>query len=369
MAKANALIPFQEDGNMPAHLGNTLGMEHNDDLQGGISGGYPVISYKGKTWALNEAGTVTYIMKEEDPDEVATSIEVVLVKANPILSKVYYEGGYVEGSTEKPQCHSNDGIAPALDATAPQSTTCALCPHNAWGSRISETGGKGKACADSRRIAIVPSGELDRAMLLRIPAATLRDLAQYAQMLKRRNAPYQAVVTKIGFDPSAAYPKMTFKATRWVTQEEAEKISEMMDSDIVAQIIGQTSTPHAALPAQAPEDELDALGPRPATSLAKPVLPGLRKPAVQAAPAQPAATPTKPRGRPAAKQVQAAPVEDAEPVEEAAPAPVKAAPAKGRVMSTAKPAAKAPPPQSNLASKIAEASDDLDAALAMLDDV
>lgn len=369
MAKANALIPFQEDGNMPAHLGNTLGMEHNDDLQGGISGGYPVISYKGKTWALNEAGTVTYIMKEEDPDEVATSIEVVLVKANPTLSKVYYEGGYVEGSTEKPQCHSNDGIAPALDATAPQSTSCALCPHNAWGSRISETGGKGKACADSRRIAIVPSGELDRAMLLRVPAATLRDLAQYAQMLKRRNAPYQAVVTKIGFDPSAAYPKMTFKATRWVTQEEAEKISAMMDSDIVAQIIGQTSTPHAALPAQAPEDELDALGPRPATSLAKPAQPGLRKPAVQAAPAQPVATPAKPRGRPAAKPVQAAPVEEAEPVEEAAPAPVQAAPAKGRVMSTAKPAAKAPPPQSKLASKIAEASDDLDAALAMLDDV
>lgn len=333
MAK-NSLIPFNDDSNaMPAHLQGVLGSGVNNELSGGVSSGYPVISFKGKTWTVREGENSTIVMKPDDEDEIATSLEVVIAKANPNLSKVYYEGGYTEGSTDKPACYSNDGIKPAADAAEPQCGTCAACPHNAWGSRISENGSKGKACSDSRRIAVVPSGELDRPMLLRVPAATLKDLAQYASMLTKRNAPYQAVVTKIGFDPTVAHPKLTFKAVRWLSADEAEQISETMKSDVVAQIIGVAPSAGAL-----------------------------------AASEQVAATPvaTKPKAAPAASTKAAVnPVPETQP-EDVSPPPAKP---KGKPMAAAKVAPKPAPPESKVAAKVVEASDDLDAALAELDDL
>jgi hypothetical protein len=128
---------------LPAHIaaafgGNTL----NSDLRQGVSAGYPIISYKGKSWALVQNGERNLITRGgdgHDADDPASSIAVVIVKANPHLNKVYYPDGYEEGSTERPICHSNDSITPAPDAQEPQAKRCAVCPHNQWGSKITET--------------------------------------------------------------------------------------------------------------------------------------------------------------------------------------------------------------------------------------
>src|SRR5690554_234424 len=167
---SNDLIPFDDD-EVPAHLTGLFSENANDDLAGGVNLGYPVISYRGKVWAINEGGNRVPIMRDVDGDQVpSNSIEVVIVKANPNLSKVYYKDGYEEGSNEKPTCYSNDGKAPAPDAQEPQASACLSCVRNAWGSRTTENGTKAKECADSRRLVVVPSGQLDRPMLLRVPA-------------------------------------------------------------------------------------------------------------------------------------------------------------------------------------------------------
>jgi hypothetical protein len=94
---------------LPAHLQTLFGgAEVNDDMTAGVSGGYPIISYRGKVWAISRGGERTIIVNEEgDP---RASIEVVLIKANPNVSKIYYPAGYEEGSNDKPTCYSNDGI-------------------------------------------------------------------------------------------------------------------------------------------------------------------------------------------------------------------------------------------------------------------
>lgn len=236
------LIPF-EAGNVPAHIRNAFGQSDNSDLSSGVvSGGYAVISYKGNRWHVVEGGNRTLLTNEDgDP---RSSIEVVILKSNPNLSKIYYEGGYEEGSSAKPTCYSNDGHGPAADSTAPQAAKCAICPHNAWGSRITENGSKGKACADLRRIAVAPSGDLTKAMLLRIPAASLKELSQYADMLNRRKAPYSAVVTKIGFDPEVAYQRMKFRAVRWLDEAELEAVAQTAKSDVINRITGVEADIH-----------------------------------------------------------------------------------------------------------------------------
>lgn len=256
------LVPFEQAA-VPAHIAAMQGGA-NTDLTQGVNSSYPIISYKGKVWHVNEGDNSTLVADEESGDPKA-SIEVVLLKANPKLSKIYYEAGYEEGSTAKPDCYSNDSITPALDAQTPQHTTCGGCPHNAWGSRITDAGGKGKECGDSRRMAVAPVGELDRPMLLRVPAASLKELTEFGKTLDKRSAPYSAVVTKVGFDHEVAFPKLTFKALRWLDEEEVEKVAAI-DNQLLENIcaLNSASAPAAepiagTRPANAPKADSTAL--------------------------------------------------------------------------------------------------------------
>lgn len=211
--------------------------EQAGDLTGGVSVGFPVLSIKGKAFHIKQGGEATLVENPNDPGEPATSLNVILLKANPHISKVYYENGYVEGEDSKPTCYSNNGVAPEDDSEEKQSNRCATCPKNQWGSRITDNGKKGKACSDSRRVAVAPAGEPDNAMLLRIPAASLKPLMQYGKALSSKGVPYQAVVTKLSFDHSVAHPLLKFAPAAAVTEEQAEVVVETMHGDVVEAIL------------------------------------------------------------------------------------------------------------------------------------
>lgn len=232
------IIPF-ESASLPAFITQAFAVT-NDLLVSG-NGGYPTVSIKGKVFTLKRGDEKTLITKPDAPDEPASSLEVVILKAGPAgekLSKVFYEGGYTEGSDDKPACYSNDGVAPSINSQNPQAKTCAACPHNVWGSKISESGSKTKACVDSKRLAIAPAGQINDPMLLRVPAASLKALTQFGQQLAKRGVPYQAVVAKIGFDYTVAHPALTFKPVGFVDQGTLTEIQEMIDSDLVQRITG-----------------------------------------------------------------------------------------------------------------------------------
>ncbi len=248
-----------EKQQMPAHLRKRYQSSH-DDLTGGATGGFPVLSYKGKVWHISEGGERTLIQTEDG--EPKTSIELVIVKANPFLSKNYYAKAYEEGDDGKPVCYSADGQHPAADAAEPQAAKCAVCPKNQWGSRISDNGSKGKACADSRRMVVVPAYDTAQApMLLRVPAASLKSLTAYANVLKKRDAPYQAVITRVGFDHNVAHPQFTFKAVGWCDDEQADRVDELLDDPIIDQILGGAQGTHAEPfeNVEAEKDEMDEL--------------------------------------------------------------------------------------------------------------
>ena len=254
------IIPFDTNQALPAHLRAKFGAVDNNDLSAGAAGGYPVLSYKGKVWAVSKGGERTLIKLPDGSPNL--QLELIILKANPALAKVYYEHGYEEGTDAKPDCYSNDGVAPEADSASPQSPKCAICPHNQWGSKISETQSKGKACSDSRRMAVLPNGDLTaEPMLLRCPAGSLKELTAYANALNKRQTPYQAVVTRVSFDFDVAHQKLTFKPIGWVDEATADLVADLVDSDIVAQIVGLQPSGRAAA-AQA--DPMDALGERPA---------------------------------------------------------------------------------------------------------
>lgn len=236
------LIPF-ENSQLPAYLksqplGNSL------STASGL--GFPTVSIKGKVFHIKRSDSLTIVSTIDENGEQAPAryIDVVILNGNPGTAKVYYAGGYTEGSDSAPQCFSNDGKVPSPEVAEPESSNCATCAHNIWGSRISEDGKKGRECSDSKRLAIATSDAPQDAMLIRVPAASLKAWNEYLKMLSTRGVSnYQAVVTRIGFDYSVAHPALTFKPVGFLDEGTYASVVEMVESDLVGQIIGTKTTP------------------------------------------------------------------------------------------------------------------------------
>lgn len=242
------IIPF-ESGNLPAYFKEVDVSSLNTDLTNHSGGGFPIISIKGKIFTVVRDGVRTVLPNPKDPDSPATAIDVVVVKANKGTSKVFYAGGYSEGGDQKkPDCFSNTGDKPDPSVKSPQAKSCATCTHNQWGSRTGENGGKGKACQDSVRIAIAAPGMLNDPMLLRVPPASIRALGEFGQACAKRGLPYNAVVTKLGFDMESPTPKLVFRPVGMLDDKGFSQVQEVAASDTVASILGKVGSPDA-LPA------------------------------------------------------------------------------------------------------------------------
>lgn len=237
-----------ESGGLPAHLkGKT---KTNNLFAAAVSvGGFPVISIKGKVFHIQRGDVRELVTKVGTDDEPAPSLEVVILSVNPNKSKVYYNTGFIEGSVAKPTCYSNNGVAPAEDAEEQQSKKCNVCPHNQWGSRITDSGGKGKACGDSMRLCVAAAGMINDPMLLRVPAATLKTLGLYGTQLSKRGVEPQYVITKVGFDYNVAHPALTFKAVRFVEESELALVEDTLveESELIDQITGVTERPNISV--------------------------------------------------------------------------------------------------------------------------
>jgi hypothetical protein len=241
---ANSIIPFPDNGNLPAYL--TKVKTNFAAFYAGVGPSFPILSILGKNFTLVRNGERHLIPDPNDPESPAQALNVVILDGNPVLTKVFYLKAYESGSTERPDCYSNDGTHPAPDAPTPQAKSCAACPHNVFGSGKE---GRGKACQDNRRLAVAPAGRLDDPMLLRIPPTSLRPLAEYAGEVEQRGVPMAAVVTKIRFDPTQPTPKLMFRREGLLDEEGYNKAIEVAGSDLVRQILGvPEGAPSAATP-------------------------------------------------------------------------------------------------------------------------
>lgn len=247
------LVPLNKT-QLPAHLrrGSETARAVSLELAGGVTAGFPIISYRGKVWRIRKSGEeVAYVDRNGDPIQ---SIEVVMVKSNKMPSKTFYKGKYKEGDQSPPTCWSSDGVKPDLGVKEKQHASCAACPRNAWGSRITDDGKKGRECSDVRRMAVVFADELRRKgtdshlFLMRVPPASLNPLKDYAEkVLGPAGVEYFAVVTRLGFDSQASHPKLTFRvateddAPRFLSEEEYGAVLKLRDSEDAHRILSESA--------------------------------------------------------------------------------------------------------------------------------
>jgi hypothetical protein len=297
-------------------------------LAGGLAGGaeYPRISIKGSRFRIIEGGAENVL---ED-----TKLSVVIVGANPRLSKTFYAKQWTPDSEpSSPDCYSLDGVRPHPESTAPQNDLCASCPMNAWGSKVTPMGQQIKACADQKRLAVVASNDTTGPIyLLQITPAALKGLGAYQKELQMRGIPVEAVKTVVTFDTDASFPKLMFKFGGFLDETEYNEIEGLFGSDKVLEITGEKEV--AVAPAAEPK-------PKAATKVVVKAKPE-PEPEVEVEEA-----PAPKRGFGA----KAAAVEEEEP----APKPKAAAP-----KAAPKPAVKVEPKGGSLADEIAALMEDMD---------
>ena len=236
---------------VPAHLrnrGSRVALTEN--IAGGLTTGstFPKISIKASRFRIVKDGT-------ETPLPVLT-LPTVIVGGNPRVSKAFYAAEY-DGNTEAtaPDCYSLDGVKPAGDSKNVQASLCATCPKNAWGSKITQQGKEVKACADKKRLAVAaaddPEGDL---YLLEVTPSAFKDFASYIKQLQMKGIALETVVTNIGFDATASFPKITFGFGGFLSEDQQNAIDARLDDPIITEITGEaTSTVVEAAPAPAPK--------------------------------------------------------------------------------------------------------------------
>ncbi len=159
------------------------------------------------------AGILTY-NGEAVPSNKLNCIVIASTHAN-----LYYEGDYDEKNPTNPVCwaYSEDGenMVPHPKSSKPQNADCESCQWNAWES--DPKGGRGKACKNTRRLAIIPADttteDLPTAEIatMQLPVTSVKVWAQYVNKLSTLFArPPLGVYTTIGSEPDR---KTTFKLT------------------------------------------------------------------------------------------------------------------------------------------------------------
>jgi hypothetical protein len=280
----NQLAPLAA-GSVPAHIAQAQNkLTLNGAAQANLLPSFAVISFKGKTWSLKYRGDSTLLQSSPGTGHDGRPLPVMPMQSLPItivgisehIAKQFYEKQYSEGDDNAPDCFSVNGTTPDAASPKVQASSCAVCPMNKFGSKITENGKKAKACQDSRRLAVVPAGDAENedfggAMLLRLPPTSLSNLARYSQELTRIGADISQVHTEIGFNPEVAYPEITFKAIGWIEDpDEYAKAMELATSEQVERILNQEVSEVSHDPAQQqPTEATQALaGGRPAHATA-----------------------------------------------------------------------------------------------------
>lgn len=301
----------------PAYLASFLGGMPTlagiaDNISGGLSSGsaHPRISIKGSRWRIQDVQGDVQVAQ-------TLHLDAIIVDANPFLSKTFYAQAYNPADMEvrAPDCFSDNGAGPSSRAEKPQAAVCSSCPHNAWGSKINPNGSKSKACADSKKLAVLLADNPEGAVYeLRVPAASMANLAAALKSLQQRGIPAPAVVIRMTFDPQADFPKIVFTPTGYATEAQLTSVKEVMGTGEVAEAVGSLDTVRVG---GAPAITAPVAAPAPAQAAPFPVAPAAPAP-VAAAPFPQAPAPA-PFATPTAEAPKRTRAKKAEPVAPVAP--------------------------------------------------
>ena len=234
-------------------------------LMGGTINTSRRISIKGGVFRIVAGGKELASIEERH-------LDVIVVKAAPKVSRIFYAKSYDGDNITGPDCWSNDGEMPDASIKAPQASTCMTCKQNVSGSGQ----GNSRACRYQQRLAVMLADNPDDILQLTLPATSVfgkeegdkRPLQAYVKHLALASPPVdiEKIVTRMKFDTKAEAPKLHFAPTRWLTPLEYELARAKGNTQEALDAIRQTASQVDGVKPKAP---LVIAGTRPMGELTK----------------------------------------------------------------------------------------------------
>ena len=329
---------------LPAFLQQRQSKALAADLSGNLGmGSPPYISIMGNRFTLLDSSGAEEPVQTYTP-QLGPYLDCVIIDNGKHISKVFYDRPFDPNASqyEAPACWSDNGIGPSRGAQKPQSPTCAACPNNAWGSKVSTVSGKQvKACSDMQKLAILIPGD-DVIFLLRVPPNSLSTLRAYNQKFIGQKVDVSDVITRISFE-QGQIGQLKFDAVAFIDEAVFAKREQALLEHRTDQLVGHTDLPRQdALPAPQQPTAAALPSPQPVAPFQpapqQPFTAPAAAPMAAAQPVQPQALAAPTAGEQPARQRRqrrtAAPAQQPNP----APQPVAAQPAPVAPFRTVAPA-------------------------------
>lgn len=179
-----------------------------------------------------KAGKLTMSGEEVPNNQLAAII------LDAVMLNTYYDQQMDPDDPVPPVCYAfgrdEKVMAPHVDAPDPKSESCEACEMNQWGSADR---GRGKACGNTRRLAMIPAGTLDKdgdftpydlsdlkaaaIVYMRVPPTSISIFANYVKQLSTvLKKPSCLLFTKVSTVPDAkSQYKFKFEALEEVPEE------------------------------------------------------------------------------------------------------------------------------------------------------
>lgn len=140
-------------------------------------------------------------------------LDVIVVAS--VYENHWYEGDYNPNKIVSPDCFAisltDAGMAPHENSLQPQCEQCADCPLAEWGS--DPKGGRGKACKETRKLAMIPVSALEgdpedilkaEMATMKLPVTSVKNWATYINQISAAyRLPPFAVLTRVSTAPDA----------------------------------------------------------------------------------------------------------------------------------------------------------------------
>ncbi len=248
-------IAMFNPSNVPAFAKNAELSATTLALAGNVNAGSGMkrVSIKGGVFRLLASGKEIASIEDRH-------LDVIIVKAAPKVSRIFYAGGYdKDAAAAAPDCTSADGEKPDAGVKNKQSSSCTTCPQNIAGSG----NGQSRACRYQQRLAVVLANNPDGDVLqVTLPATSIfgkedgdkRPLQAYARYMAAQTPPVNldAIVTRMKFDTKAESPKLFFSPMRWLTDDEYESAVEQSKSKDAEKAVAVTPAAADGVVAPAP---------------------------------------------------------------------------------------------------------------------
>lgn len=163
--------------------------------------------------------------------------KVKAVVIESMFENQWYKERYDADNPQSPSCYAidtiEDNLKPHADSEEPQAATCAECPKNVWGS--DPGGGRGKACKNVRRLAMLSANDLGaiskaEVAMAKLPVTSVGNWSTYAnQVASVLKLPPLAVITEMAVTPSS----------KTIFQVNFELVDKITDGAVIQQLLAK----------------------------------------------------------------------------------------------------------------------------------